>query len=185
MRGCRPLTDNEVLKVIKFLKTPRDRAIFVLGIRSGFRISEILSLQVGDIFQYNQVVERVRIRAMYMKGKENTRDVALHSDARTHIEELVRSLPDGYNGPLFRSKQGGALGRKMAWVVLKEAFKAAKIKGNVATHSLRKTFAKNVYEALDRNILKTQKALGHKSLDSTVSYLEVDQNEIDSAILSV
>ena len=40
MKGCRPLTDKEVARVAEhFLGRSRDRALFLLGVKTGFRIS--------------------------------------------------------------------------------------------------------------------------------------------------
>ena len=50
MKGCRPLTDTEVeLMQAGFggRYATRDRALFLLGVESGFRISELLSLRMG------------------------------------------------------------------------------------------------------------------------------------------
>jgi integrase len=52
MKGCRPLTDEEVVLVQQSfggIYAARDKALFLLGVKSGFRISELLSLQVGDV----------------------------------------------------------------------------------------------------------------------------------------
>ena len=52
MKGCRALTADEVARVSKVFRgtyTGRDRALFILGIKTGFQISELLSLQVGDV----------------------------------------------------------------------------------------------------------------------------------------
>ena len=53
------------------------------------------------------------------------------------------------------------------------------------THLMRKTFADRVNKKLDRNIALVQKALGHKSINSTTSYLSFDQTEIDNAISKI
>ena len=49
MAGCRPLTDAEVQVVEQTFVNARDRALFVLGVYTGFRISELLSLRRGDV----------------------------------------------------------------------------------------------------------------------------------------
>src|SRR4029450_11837103 len=52
MKGCRPLTDTDVeLMQASFggRYATRDRALFLLGVKSGFRISELLSLRMGEI----------------------------------------------------------------------------------------------------------------------------------------
>jgi integrase len=49
MPGCRPLTDDEVDLVLQSFGgryALRDRALFCLGIYTGFRITELLSLRL-------------------------------------------------------------------------------------------------------------------------------------------
>ena len=50
---------------------------------------------------------------------------------------------------------------------------------------MRKTFANRVYEALDCDLVKTQMALGHKNVNSTVQYLSFKEEEIDRAIMTI
>jgi excisionase family DNA binding protein len=59
------------------------------------------------------------------------------------------------------------------------------LRGKVATHSMRKTFADRVYEALGRDIFRTQKALGHRNINSTVQYLSFKEQDIEAAILGM
>jgi len=47
-----------------------------------------------------------------------------------------------------------------------------------------RTFATRVYDHLNRDLVKTQRALGHKNINSTVSYLSFRDEEIDAAILA-
>jgi integrase len=56
--------------------------------------------------------------------------------------------------------------------------------GVLATHSLRKTFAARVFERSGRNLLLTQRALGHASVASTASYLATAEREVAEVILS-
>ncbi len=57
--------------------------------------------------------------------------------------------------------------------------------GTLGTHAMRKTFANNVHVLLGRDLVKTQRALGHKNVSSTVSYLSFLEEEIDEAILAL
>jgi integrase len=50
---------------------------------------------------------------------------------------------------------------------------------------MRKTFADRVHEALDRDIFRTQKALGHRNINSTVQYLSFKEQDIEAAILGM
>ncbi len=64
VRGCRPL--REVERVLEAFHRPtqvRDGALFLLGVRSGFRISEILSLRVRDDLDETGLVDRVTVES--------------------------------------------------------------------------------------------------------------------------
>ena len=194
MRGCRPLTESEVEAVLAQMDGPssaRDRALFLLGVRSGFRISEILSLRLGDVVQAGRVVERVRVQRRHMKGKREGRTVLLHPAARAALATWLEELrSDGYmtaESFVFQSRRGPnqAIGRVQAWRILKRSFEQAGLTGNLGTHSMRKTFADRIYERLGGDLVKLQRALGHRSVVSTASYVSFREEEIDEAILSI
>lgn len=89
MRGMRSLTDNEIEQVKRcFLGAfaARDYALFILGIKSGFRSSEILSLKLGDVFYNGKIQDRVYVRRKHMKGRNEGRCVVLHPAAKTSIQ---------------------------------------------------------------------------------------------------
>jgi site-specific recombinase XerD len=71
-----------------------------------------------------------------------------------------------------------------AWRILHEAVVANELTGTLGTHAMRKTFAHRVYERLGRDLVKTQRALGHANINSTVSYLSCADEEIHAAILA-
>jgi integrase len=59
MNGCRPLTDAEVELVRKTFAgryAARDRCLFILGIETGFRISELLSVRLGDVWRHGSAL---------------------------------------------------------------------------------------------------------------------------------
>ena len=165
--------------------------MFLLGVRAGFRISEILSLRLGDIVQSGKIVERVRVARAHMKGKREGRTVLLHPAARDALATWVEQLrSDGYMTAdvfLFQSRRGAnrAISRVQAWRVLNRAFQDVGLTGNLGTHSMRKTFADRIYERLDGNLVKTAHALAHQSITSTASYLSFRESEIDEAILAM
>ena len=55
--------------------------------------------------------------------------------------------------------------------------------GKLGTHSMRKTLARRVYEGSGKDLMKTQKALGHSRITSTVSYLSFDEKDLDDILL--
>jgi integrase len=195
MAGCRALTDNEVKAVRRSFSgvyAKRNEALFVLGIKAGFRISELLSLQVKQVWQYGTIVDRVEVPRRHMKGKASSRSVPLHPEARAALsvwlERLRRQLagalsPETY---IFKSRTGEnrPISRIQAWRILHAAYKAHQLPGKVACHSLRKTFAMRVHAYYHGDLLKTQKALGHVNINSTIKYLALDEAEVDAGILA-
>ncbi len=193
MKGCRPLSDTEEQAVLACLESTRfplrNRTLFVVGCRTGFRISELLSLTIGDVLQNGTLVDRVEVARRHMKGKKEGRSVLLHAKAREAIQIWVLELQrQGYSDPetyLFASSRIGnkRLDRRSAWLMLRRAYAACGLAGKLGTHSMRKTFAKRVHAAGGKDILKTQRALNHKRLTSTASYLSFEEADVDDAIL--
>jgi integrase len=189
MKGCRPLTDPEIEAVKDAFIRTRDKALFILGLKTGLRISELLSLKVGDVYLRGRIGDVVYVERKHMKKKVEGRAIPLHQDAkvalRVWIKELEAAGKADPGSPLFRSRKGQrAITRIQAFRVLREVYEAKGLMGKLGTHSMRKTFADRVYNYLDKDLIKTQRALGHKSIDSTVSYLSFREEDIIDAILS-
>lgn len=194
MHGARPLLDDEILRVERAFAGsmgPRNRALFVLGLRTGFRVRELLSLRLGDVLdESGAVASFVRVERKAMKGKRRGRTVPLHDHARRAVGEWVAQLrqrPEGLDrgGPLFPSRVGRgrrALTPNGANRALKAAFRG--LPGPLSSHSMRKSFARLVHKRLG-DVAKTQQALGHANIATTIRYLSFDRAEIDAAILGV
>lgn len=175
---CRPLTDDELGAVLGELETPRDRLLLLMGVYTGFRVSELCQVRVMDVWQYGKAKSELTVSKAKMKGSKASRTVALHAELREAITKLVVESEMKGTDFLFKSRNlaNSPISRSQAWRVLKRAFVTLELTGNVATHSMRKTFAMKIYEGSGGNIFTTQTILGHASATSTVSYLPVDQN---------
>ena len=193
MKGCRPLTDEEVRLVQQSfggVYATRDKALFLLGVKSGFRISELLSLRVGDVWQDGRLVDRVTVQRQHMKNQREGRTVLLHPEAKTALATwllTLRQMPDCTGQTfVFQSRKGvnQPISAVQAWRILHEAVITNELTGKVGTHAMRKTFANRVYHQLNHDLVKTQRAMGHKNINSTVAYLSFAQEEIDQAILA-
>jgi integrase len=193
MKGCRPFTDDEIDSIAAALAHPRDRALFLVGIHTGFRISELLAIRLGDVVRNGRVVDVVAVAKRNTKGKRSGRSVPLHRRAKAAIEEWVDAIDPNGKRPadtfLFKSRQGGnrPITRQQFRAVLDAAYQQVGIvtaPGVLATHAMRKSFAARVYERSEKNLLLTQKALGHASVASTASYLATAELEVTDVILS-
>jgi hypothetical protein len=77
--------------------------------------------------------------------------------------------------------------------ILQEVYATNGLTGKVATHSMRKTFANNIYRHLSQRraagdaidpLRLTSKALGRRNINSTDQYLSFPEADIDQAILA-
>lgn len=59
MKGTRPLDNDEIRRVAAAFTGTfaiRNRGLFLLGVSTGGRISELLSLRIGDVYQNKKPV---------------------------------------------------------------------------------------------------------------------------------
>ncbi len=157
MKGTRPLDNNEIRLVSAcFTGTfeVRNRGLFLLGVSTGGRISELLSLQIADVWQNQKPVTDLLFDKSIVKGGEVSRAVPVNTDGLRAIDDLIRWHQEKYGAlqkkrPLFPSRNGQGkqrMTRRAAHNVLKSAFTTAGLNGHLATHSLRKSFAQRLYE---------------------------------------
>lgn len=193
MKGMRPLTDDEIARVAAGFNgafAARDRALFILGIKTGLRISEILSLTLGDVLVGDRFHDRIYIERRHIKGKREGRSIPLNPSAREALLPWLKILKAEGAPPgtfLFQSRSGRnrPISRVQAWKILHSVFQRVGVFGRLGTHSMRKSFAQRAFRKLNNDLLRTQRALGHRSIGSTISYLSFENQEIDEVIMSL
>ena len=193
MKGTRPLDNDEIRLVsVCFDGTfeARNRGLFMLGVSTGGRISELLSLQIRDVYQNGRAVTDLLFDKSVVKGGEVSRAVPVNSDGRRAIDSLIAWHRERYKDteagfrPLFPSRNGRGekrMSRRTAHDVLKNAFEAAGLNGHLATHSLRKSFAQRLYDRTG-DIFAVQEMLGHKNVSTTQKYLGVNYANVREAL---
>ena len=192
MKGTRPLDNTEIRRVSTcFTGTfeTRNRGLFMLGVSTGGRISELLGLTIGDVYQNRAAVTDLLYDKSIVKGGEVSRAVPVNRDGKQAIHDLVAWHREQYNTthnsrPLFPSRNGQGtqrMSRRTAHDVLKAAFEAAGLNGHLATHSLRKSFAQRLYDRTG-DIFVVQEMLGHRNVATTQKYLGVNYASVRQAI---
>lgn len=197
MAGRRPLSHSEerqLLRVVRELE-PRDRALVNAQWMTGFRISEILSLTVGSVLRDETIVDKIGITPRHLKGKRGTtRWVPVLPELRRALESWIGHMRRRWvltpDLPLFLSREANAdgtaraLSRHSARRIIHAAFAQAGIAndGRLGTHTLRKTWARNVYRTSGNDIMVLRAALHHSDVSITQKYLEADETAVEAAI---
>lgn len=195
MKGTRPLDNAEIRLVSACFDGTfeiRNRALFMIGVSTGGRISELLSLQIGDVWQNGKAVTDLLFEKSIVKGGEVSRAVPVNRDGRQAIDDLIGWHQVKYGNtepdrPLFPSRHNSGtvpLHRQSAHQILKKAFIAAGLNGKIATHSLRKSFAQRVYEQ-SGDIYLVKELLGHRNVATTQQYLGVNYADARDAVESI
>lgn len=189
MKGCSPLSNDQINIVLESFigkNAIRNKALFLIGISTGFRISELLSLTISDIYDFNikKAKSSIEVKKANTKGKVASRVAVVPESTKKAIDEYIQSLPEELvkrNNYAFFSTHEGKNGvskrltRQQIWNVFNGkggVFAQAGISGKMGTHFMRKTLARRIFEKSGRDLLATKEVLGHRRVDSTVSYLQ-------------
>ncbi|HDR4948091.1 site-specific integrase [Bacillus tropicus] len=175
MNFVQPIRDPEQIQQIKeYLKEKNERnyILFVMGINTGLRISDILKLKVGD-------VQGSHISMREMKtGKQKRiqitsalkRELKWFSEGR-EVEEYLLKSRKGKNHPI---------GRSMAYKILKSTAAEFGL-DEIGTHTLRKTYGYHMYMQT-KNIALLMEIFNHSSEKVTLRYIGVNQDAMDKAM---
>jgi integrase/recombinase XerD len=151
----------------------RDRALFEVAYGAGLRVSEWITLGIGDIYMDERIV-----RVIGKGNKERLVPVGRRALAAVAIytRELRPSLVHGApTATLFVNARGGTLSRMGAWKLLRKYVDAAGITTHVSPHTLRHSFATHLLEG-GADLRAVQEMLGHADIATTQLYTHVDRS---------
>ena len=176
VQPIRSLKQIETIKKLLKQQSLRDYCLFVLGINSGLRISDLLKLRISDVAEKGKVKDRIRLR----ENKTNKfKDFPISDNAKSAIREYLKSRQYSENEPLFISRKNkGFLLRQRAYKILNEVARSIGIKEKIGTHTLRKTFGYHAYNS-GYDIAIIQKLFNHSSPSVTLRYIGITQDEMD------
>ncbi|WP_191556433.1 site-specific integrase [Metabacillus idriensis] len=177
MNFVQPIRDPEMIFFIKrYLKEQNDRnyMLFVTGINSGLRISDILPLKVID-------AKRSYFNIIEIKTNKKKR-IDMTPQLQREFKKYIEGKEDHVY--LFKSREGlnKPIGRSQAYKILR---KAAEYVGldDIGTHTLRKTFGYHLYKQTG-DVALLQKILNHSDPAFTLRYIGIDQDAMNKALKS-
>jgi len=184
MNTVEPIRDlNSIRRIkgnLKEHKNPRDLLLFVLGINTGLRISDILPLKLSDV----QDKKGNPKNYIYLTEKKTKRQrkIVLNSEVKKALQiyfdkSKVYDL-DTYLFTSERDNKNRPLTKTMAWHLVNRWCREVGILESVGTHTLRKTLG---YQMRNRGIAieVIQGMLGHSSVGVTSRYIGINQEELE------
>ena len=187
MEFVEPIRDRKKIDVMKRLlsESARDHLLFVIGINTAFRVSDLLSLKYCDVMDgKGGLLDHFTLKET---KTDKYNKVAMTKGVQKALKEYIN---DNYEGNLdeylFKSrkhdKDGNSqpINRKSAWRIIQQTAEQIGLK-NIGSHSLRKTFAYHQYK-MGTDIVLLQDMLNHSSPAVTLRYIGITQDEKDRAV---
>lgn len=180
------LTDSEkdhLLETVENSSTPfykfRDIAIFKLFLCTGIRVSELTNLQIQDIELHSKGMSYVHINR---KGG-NEVQLPINSKAVYAIKMYLAKRKDlSPTSPAFTSKNNKKLEPNSVYHLVKHYLQEAEIsKKKWGPHILRHTVGVSLRRR-GIDIATIQNLLGHKKLETTAIYLNVEPQDLEKAV---
>ena len=170
-----PIRDIELVKDIgRYFKNRSERnyIMYILGIYSGLRISDILKLKVKDVRSKSSISIREQ-----KTGKQKIFPINpfLKKELSSYIEDNNFDMDDF----LIRApgKKNKPITRDMAYKIMNQAAEYFGLY-NIGTHTMRKTFGYHFYKQ-KKDIVTLQKIFNHSDPSITLIYIGIEQSEIN------
>ncbi|MBN6887849.1 site-specific recombinase XerD [Cytobacillus horneckiae] len=164
---------NEIKRELK-KQSQRDVLLFVLGINTGIRVSDLLYLKVKDLWDGKGIKE-----FLYIKGDkiEEVRAFYLNNSIKNELTSYMNLFDFSENDYLFKSKKNEQpITRQQAYRIINNAAKKVGVAGKIGTHTLRKTFGYHAYrKGIAISILMS--IYNHHTPAETLRYIGINKNE--------
>lgn len=179
MEIVNPITDKKKLKDMKealMMSSYRDFVLFEIGINTGLRVSDLISLKVKDV--------KGKIHLHITEGKTKKKKQFYIQ----HISDVIETYTKNMNDEdwLFPSrktdKEGNMkpISRIQAYNIINKGADMVGIE-KIGTHSMRKTFGYWYYKK-DKDVAYLMKIFNHSSQEVTLRYIGIEQEEIDNTL---
>ena len=179
---------TDMRKLVKYFEETgqtRNCAMVTLGFATALRITDELSLTWGDVYDFKndrfrthfEIRERKTGKPKQVKINQYCKDILKKLLMESNNQKGSISAED-YIFSNGRIKENH-ISRVQAWRIIKKAVKALAIQGNIACHSLRKTFGYYAWKYLKKSAAVIMEIYNHCSFAVTKRYLGITQDDLD------
>jgi site-specific recombinase XerD len=164
---------NEIKRYLK-KHSERDYVLFVFGINTGLKITEMLTIKVKDVIENGKVKDFLTHTINEVKS---IRDVYLNDQVKNSLHYYIETSSLNEEDFLFMSRKTKMpITRQQAYRIIHQAAESVGVTGKVGTNSMRKTFGFHAYKR-GVAIALLQKHFHHSSPSETLKYLGISKDE--------
>ena len=176
------LSDEELSRLLRAIVRKarpqvreRDMAIVILFLHGGLRVSELTRLDLPNVD-----LEICQIKIIRKGNREQY--IHLNQETKTALASYLAKRPHSGNGTFFVGERGGSLTRGYVYGLIRRYLKLAGIdKGKQGPHILRHTFCTRLHQK-GVSPFTIKELAGHKSMDTTMKYVKIENREQIEAI---
>lgn len=161
----------------------RNKMMFLIGVNVGLRASDLMQLRWSYFYK-----DDMTFKEFYVLQPKKTRKtgkfvkIYFNQTVKKAVENYVNDYPiDDLDNYLFKSRKGDSpITERGLWKIIVDAAEDAEIEKNVGSHSLRKTWARNIYDnAKDKSeaLVMLQECLRHSDSLTTLRYISIMDEE--------
>ncbi len=169
----RYVKEEDLKRFFKVITKHRDRAMFMLMLRCGLRVEEVVAL-------CSRAVDLSRRKITVQNGKGmKDRIVFISSDAGEALARYLKVRASGRVSNVFLVEKGSCKGRPISvrGVQKRMEYYARKSGIEISCHQLRHTMATQLLNA-EADLVTIQDLLGHSSITTTQRYCKVSNLKV-------
>lgn len=158
----------------------RNRAIIEVLFSCGLRVSELVTLQLSNLY-----IKEMFVRVMGKGQKERLvpiSELALKELNYWFMDRDRLKIKPGEEDYVFLNRRGHHLTRTMILIMLKQQADAIGLQKTISPHTLRHSFATALLEG-GADLRVIQALLGHESIGTTEIYTHISQQSLRRAVL--
>lgn len=169
---------DQLIKAIDYSKKEAERNLAIIETLygCGLRVSELISLQISDLYFDEEFIT--------VSGKGNKQrliPIAEHTQQLivNYIENTRTQLDikNDFSNTVFLNRRGRKLTRAMIFTIIKQLAISANLQKNISPHTFRHSFATHLLEN-GADLRAIQQMLGHESITTTEIYMHLERSHL-------
>ncbi|MHB1277346.1 MAG: site-specific tyrosine recombinase XerD [Bacteroidia bacterium] len=158
----------------------RNRAMLEVLYGCGLRVSELITLQISNIYPnegFVRVTGKGDKERLIPIGSSALKQVLVYiQQVRVHIQPKPAAIDT-----VFLSKRGTGITRVLVFTIIKNLAKKIGMKKSISPHTFRHSFATHLVEG-GADLRAVQQMLGHESITTTEIYTHMDREFLKTVV---
>ncbi|MET7030145.1 site-specific tyrosine recombinase XerD [Sediminicola luteus] len=179
------LSEDEINNLIAAIDLSKDegernRAILETLYGCGLRVSELVSLQISDLYfeeDFIKVTGKGDKQRFVPISNINKKYIDIYkNEKRVHLK-----IQKGHEDILFLNRRGKQLTRAMVFTIIKQLAEKIELNKTISPHTFRHSFASHLL-GNGADLRAIQQMLGHESITTTEIYVHLDRTKLSEVL---